>query len=259
VDVDPTELGRNRPLAVAIHGEAGAVLAQMTAEMERGGPWKGDGWVAEVRRARAEWRAVLERGENSDEVPIHPLRLCREIRAMLTPETILAIDGGNWHQWARTALPARGAGRWLRLGNLGTVGAALPMGIAAKLARPQSPVVVVMGDGGMGFYNWELNTAVRHNAPIVVVVGNDQGWGMERDLQAGIYGADKVIGCELGLIRYDRVAEAMGAHGEFVEKPAEIGPALRRALEAGRPALVNVIIRDVPSGFAEASIARYKR
>ena len=133
------------------------------------------------------------------------------------------------------------------------------MGIAAKLARPESPVVVVMGDGGMGFYNWELNTAVRHGAPIVVVVGNDQGWGMERDMQAGIYGPDKVIGCELGLIRYDKVAEAMGAHGEFVEKPAEIAPALRRALAAGRPSLVNVMIRDVPSGFAEASIARYKR
>jgi acetolactate synthase-1/2/3 large subunit len=259
VDVDATELGRNRALAAAIHGEAGAVLAQMTAELERGGPWKDGGWLAEVRRAQAAARAALEPGENSGEVPIHPLRLCREIREVLTPETILAIDGGNWQQWARAALPARGAGRWLRLGNLGTVGAALPFAVAAKLARPESPVICVMGDGGMGFYNWELHTAVRHGAPIVVVVGNDQGWGMERDIQAGIYGSEKVIGCELGLVRYDKVAEAMGAHGEFVEKPAEIAPALRRALEAGRPALVNVMIRDVPSGFAEASIARYKR
>ena len=259
VDVDPGELGRNRAVSVAIHGEAGAVLAQMAAEMERGGPWKDGGWAGELRKAQAAWRAVLEKGERSDEVPIHPLRLCREIREALTPETIVAIDGGNWQQWARAALPARGAGRWLRLGNLGTVGAALPMGVAAKLARPESPVVVVMGDGGMGFYNWELHTALRHGAPIVVVVGNDQGWGMERDIQAGIYGSDKVIGCDLGLVRYDKVAEAMGAHAEFAEKPAEIAPALRRALEAGRPALLNVIIQDVPSDFAQAAIARYKR
>ncbi len=259
VDVDPAELGRNRALALAIHGEAGAVLAQMTAELEQGGPWKDGDWVEEVRRARAAFLASLEAGERSDEVPIHPLRLCREIREALTPETIVAIDGGNWQQWARAALPARGAGRWLRLGNLGTVGAALPMGVAAKLARPQSPVVVVMGDGGMGFYTWELHTALRHGAPIVVVVGNDQGWGMERDIQAGIYGPERVIGCELGLVRYDKVAEAMGAQAEFVEKPAEIAPALRRALEAGRPALVNGMIRDVPSDFAQAAIARYKR
>ena len=259
VDVDPAELGRNRALAVAIHGEAGAVLAQMTVEVERGGPWKDGGWVGELRRARAAFLGSLEAGERSDEVPIHPLRLCREMRDVMTPETIVAIDGGNWQQWARATLPARGAGRWLRLGNLGTVGAALPMGVAAKLARPESPVLVVMGDGGMGFYNWELHTALRHGAPIVVVVGNDQGWGMERDIQAGIYGPDKVIGCELGLVRYDKVAEAMGAHAEFVEKPAEIAPALRRAMAAGRPALLNAMIQDVPSDFAAAAIARYKR
>ena len=259
VDVDPTELGRNRTLAVAIHGEAGAVLAQMVAEIERGGPWKDGGWVGELRSAHGGWRATLEAGEESDEVPIHPLRLCREIRDVLTPETIIAIDGGNWQQWARSALPARGAGRWLRLGNLGTVGAALPFGVAAKLARPESPVVVVMGDGGMGFYNWELHTALRHGAPIVVVVGNDQGWGMERQIQAGIYGPDRVIGCDLGMVRYDKVAEAMGAHAEFVEKPAEIGPALRRAMAAGRPTLINVMIQDARSPLVEAAIARYRR
>lgn len=259
VDVDPAELGRNRALALAIHGEAGAVLAQMAAEAEGGGAGRDGGWVEELRRARSAARARLEAGEASEEVPIHPLRLCREIREILTPETIVAIDGGNWQQWARAALPARGAGRWLRLGNLGTVGAALPFGVAAKLARPESPVVVVMGDGGMGFYNWEVHTALRHGAPIVVVVGNDQGWGMERDIQAGIYGPERVIGVELGTVRYDKVVEAMGAHAECVEKPADIAPALRRALDAGRAALVNVMIRDVPSDFAHAAVARYKR
>ena len=257
VDVDPAELGRNRALAVAIHGEAGAVLTQMVAEIERDGPGTEGGWVEELRSASGGWRATLEAGERSDEVPIHPLRLCREIRNVLTPQTILAIDGGNWQQWARSVLPARNAGGWLRLGNLGTVGAALPFGVAAKLARPESPVVVVMGDGGMGFYNWELHTALRHGAPIVVVVGNDQGWGMERQIQAGLYGPDRVIGCDLGMIRYDRVAEAMGAHAEFVEKPAGIGPALRRAMEAGRPALINVMIQDVRTPLVEAAIARY--
>lgn len=259
VDVDPAELGRNRALAVAIHGDAGAVLGQLTAEVVRGGPWRDGGWVEELRRARAAFRALLEAGERSDDAPIHPLRLCREIRDVLTPETILTIDGGNWHHWARASLPARGAGQWIRLGNLGTVGAALPFAVGAKLARPECPVISVMGDGGMGFYNWELHTALRHGAPIVVVVGNDQGWGMERQIQAALYGADRTVGVELGPVRYDKVAEAMGAHGEFVEKPVEIAPALRRALEAGRPAVVNVMIQDVRSDFAQAAIDRYKR
>jgi len=155
-------------------------------------------------------------------------------------------------------LPARRPGHWLRLGSLGTVGAALPLALAAKLAKPEAPVVLFIGDGGMGFYGYEFHTAVRHNLPIVAIVGNDQGWGMERHIQAAIYGPDKTLGVELGLLRYDKIVEAMGGHGEFVEKPEELRPALERAFASGLPSCVNVMIQPVRSPLCEASIAKYR-
>jgi acetolactate synthase-1/2/3 large subunit len=136
------------------------------------------------------------------------------------------------------------------------VGAAIPFGIAAKLAKPDCPVVILMGDGGMAFNSWELHTALRFNAPVLVVVGNDGGWGMERELQSAFY--DRTVGVELGRVRYDKVIEGMGGHGEHVEHPAELRPALERALKAGRPACVNVVMRGLASPLTTANIARQK-
>jgi acetolactate synthase-1/2/3 large subunit len=105
-------------------------------------------------------------------------------------------------------------------------------------------------------HGWEIHTALRHHAPIIVVIGNDQGWGMERELQAAFYG--RTIGTELGLVRYDRVVETLGGYGEYVELPSELGPALDRAFKAGRPACINVLMRGVASALTKANIERYK-
>jgi acetolactate synthase-1/2/3 large subunit len=153
-------------------------------------------------------------------------------------------------------LPARRPGHWIRLGGLGTVGAALPLGLAAKLAHPEAPVFIFMGDGGMGFYGFEMHTAVRLGLSAVIIVGNDQGWGMEREIQGALYGREQIAGCDLGLVRYDEIMRALGGHGEFVERPAELRPALTRALASGKPAVVNVLIRKgTVSPLTAASIA----
>ena len=252
VDIHAAEIGRNRQVDVEIVADARAFLVACLSEM--GDPWPDRPWLQHVSRVARSWREVLAAGEASAEIPIHPLRLCREIREVLPPEATIAIDAGDFLQWARMALPARRPGRWLRLGPLGTLGAAIPFGIAAKLARPREPVVVVTGDGGFGYHGFELHTALRHDLPVVVVIGNDQAMGMERQIQTALYGPDRVVGCELGLVRYDKVVEALGGHAEFVEDPDAIRPALLRALAAGRPACVNVMIRPVASPLTEASI-----
>lgn len=253
VDIHAPEIGRNRQVDVNIVADARTFLTACLSEM--GDPWPKRPWLERLSRNAQSWRETLAAGEASSERPIHPLRLCRELREVLPPEATIAIDAGDFLQWARIALPARRPGRWLRLGPLGTLGAAIPFGIAAKLARPREPVVVVTGDGGFGYHGFELHTAIRHDLPIVVVIGNDQAMGMERQIQTALYGPDRVIGCELGLVHYEKVVEALGGHGEFVEDPDGIRPALERALAAGRPACVNVMIRPVPSPLTEASIA----
>lgn len=253
VDIHAAEIGRNRQVDVKIAADARTFLAACVVQV--GEPWPERPWLGHLSGVAQSWRTALEAGETSAEIPIHPLRLCRELREVLPPEATVAIDAGDFLQWARIALPSRRPGRWLRLGPLGTLGAAIPFGIAAKLARPREPVVVVTGDGGFGYHGLELHTALRHDLPIVVVIGNDGAMGMERQIQKALYGPDRVVGCELGLVHYEKMVEALGGHGEFVEAPDEIRPALLRAFDAGRPACVNVMIRSVPSPVAELSIA----
>ena len=258
VDADAGGLGQNRQPAVAIAGSVAAVVEQLL-EGARGYAWPGEPrgtWVKELRRAREAAAAAREPAERSDQRPIHPLRIVREVRDLLGDDYCLAFDAGEFVQWARQALPAREPGRWLRLGPLATLGSAIPFAIAAKLARPTARVFALTGDGGAGFYGFELDTAVRHRVPFVAVVANDAAWGMERNLQVGIYGRDRVIASELLPTRYDRVAEALGACGEHVVGPEALRPALERALAANRPALVNVESASISGALTEASVRR---
>ncbi len=256
IDVDPAEIGRNRPIQVPLVADAAAALTALAAEAARRGGWRERPWLEQLRRQQKAWRESWAKGEMSEEAPLHPLRLCREVRPLLPEDGIVVIDAGDFPQWPRMTLPARRSGHWIRVGSLGTVGAALPLGLAAKLAHPESPVLIFMGDGGMGFYGFELHTAVRLGLNAVIIVGNDQGWGMEREIQAALYGREQIAGCELGLVRYDEIMRALGGHGEFVERPADLLPALTRALASGKPAVVNVLIRKgTVSPLTAASIA----
>ena len=257
IDIHGPELGRNRAAQIPIQADARVALEQLTLAAEARGLWHEKPWVEELRRARRAAVAERERGEHADEAPLHPLRIVKEVREAVGHDVVWSIDGGDFAQWCRLGLPARHPGHWLRLGPLGVVGAAIPFGIAAKLARPAAPVVVLIGDGGMAFHSWELHTAARFGAPVVVVVGNDCGWGMERELQSAFY--DRTVGVDLGRVRYDQVVAAMGGHGEHVERPADLRPALERALKSGKVACVNVMMRGVPSPLTTANIARQKK
>jgi acetolactate synthase-1/2/3 large subunit len=127
-------------------------------------------------------------------------------------------------------------------GPLGTLGVGMPFALAAQLANPGKPVVIVYGDGAFGLNGFEYDTAVRFNLPIVGIMGNDGAWGQMMRPQKGLYGtAENTL---LNFSRYDKVVEALGGHGEFVENPDELRPALERAIASGKPALVNVIIRQ---------------
>jgi acetolactate synthase-1/2/3 large subunit len=167
------------------------------------------------------------------------------VQALLdAPEAVLVADGGEFGQWSQATLAAP---HRVINGPAGSIGAALPFAAAAKLALPASNVVAMLGDGTFGFHAAEIDTAVRCGLAFVAVVGNDACWNAEYQIQLRSYGAARAHGLDLLPTRYDRVAAGFGAHGEHVERPAELAPALERSARAGRAACVNVMIQRLPA------------
>lgn len=242
IDIEASEMGRNRHIEVGMVGDAGAVLRQMTEELrQRYGGRQGSAWAAECRDLVTGRRKRLEPELTSNAVPIHPLRLCQEIADFASREATLVLDGGDIAVWGAMALKCYGPGRLMDNGYMGFLGSGIPFGLAAKLARPGEQALVLIGDGSFGLNGMEMDTAIRHKLPIIVVIGNDGAWGMIKHRQEAIYGLDRVVGTELGFTRYERMVEALGGYGEYVERPQDIRPALARALASGRPACINVI------------------
>ncbi|MCH7606122.1 MAG: thiamine pyrophosphate-binding protein [Chloroflexi bacterium] len=256
IQIDPSaaEIGRNRGVAVGMVGDVSSVLEQMTQEASNH-TWQDLPWLEDLRGARAaqaEWAEGLARAET----PMHAMFVHKAIESVLRPDDFLAFDGGDFCHFGRALLPARMPAHWFYVSSLGMLGSSLPYALAAKLAYPDSRVINCTGDGAFGFNGMEFDTAVRHSLNVVTVLGNDSAWGIDRQIQIGLY--DRPVATDLLPTRYDQVVQGLGGHGEFVENPDDLKPALERALNAGKPALVNVAVQRAISPRAEAAIARRK-
>ncbi len=243
VDLDGAEIGRNRHVDVGIVGDTGMVMAQLSALADasaRGGNAAVRQWVQHLRTKENERLERMRPELESDASPINPLRLCKEIDAVLDDDTIVVGDGGDFVATAASVLRIARIGQWLDPGPLGTLGVGPGYAMAAKLARPGSTVIIVYGDGAFGLNGLEYEALVRQKINVVGVIGNDAAWMQIRRGQVEMYGEERAVATKLEFTRYDRVVEALGGHGEYVESPREIRPALERALSAGKPALVNV-------------------
>jgi acetolactate synthase-1/2/3 large subunit len=208
-------------------------------------PWPKSSWLNEVHAAIAFRPAAWTSIASASAGPVHPVELGREVQKLLDkPGAVLVSDGGEFGQWAQATVRAE---HRVINGVAGAIGAALPFAAAAKLALPGSTVVAMLGDGTFGFHSSEIDTAVREKLGYVAVVGNDCCWNAEYQIQLRSYGAGRAQGLDLLPTRYDQVAAAFGAHGEHVERPAELAPALARAAGAGRAACVNVMIERLPA------------
>ena len=249
VDASSAEIGHNRPADVALAGDAGLVLEQLLEVLPARPRWNGarQPWLDELRAARADVDAELAPLRRAEGAPIHPLRLWSEVATVLDDRTTIVTGQGDSDFWAELLLPPRAPGRYARSGRAGCLGTELAYGIAAKLARPDEQVLVTVGDGGFGFSGLELETAVRCNAPIVVVVSNDSGWMMIKSHQSAALGPDGAPFTELGAVDHAALARALGCYGERVTTPEQVAPALRRAFAAGRPAVLDVEIMPFTS------------
>ena len=252
-DPSPAEIGRNRGVAVGIQGDLGAVVEQLTSALSSGAGESKAAWVDQLRQDRNAWDEEL-RGKATGEAPMHPLDVYTGLEKHLDEDSVIIFDGGDYVQWGRAYMKARKPGHFMRLGPLSHLGAGIPYGMAAKLANPNSKVLVLIGDGAFGFYSMEYDTCIRHNLNITTVLGNDATWGIDKTFQVAYYG--RAVGTDLRHIRYDKVVEAIGGYTEHVEEPGEVGAAVGRALASGQPSLVDVTVRSGASPLATAMIAR---
>jgi len=242
VDLDPSEPGRNRDAAVAIPGDSGAVMAQLLecGDLGAGRPAR-QAWLAKLQEVEARQQGKMAPGLTSDAAPVDPLRLCAEVDAAVPDNAVFIGDGGDFVATAAAVVRIRQypAG-WMDPGPLGTLGVGMGFAMAARLARPDSQVVLFLGDGTAGLNLMELEAAVRQQIPFVTIIGNDGAWTQIRRGQVQLFGEERAVATGLDYTRYDLAAAALGAHGEYVERPEELRPALERALACGRPAVVNV-------------------
>jgi acetolactate synthase-1/2/3 large subunit len=243
VDIDPTSIGLNRPVDIGIVGDARAVLtALLMAVKERTAPRPELDGFEKYRRLTQEWQELLESALQATEGQVNPGRIVKIVRECFPREAVTVMDGGNTSLWTASYNPILAPRSYLYTAKFGHLGSGLPYAIGAKLAAPDRPVYLISGDGAIGFNIQELETARRYDAAITVVVSCDRGWGMERSSQMFAQ-LDGLVECDFfPETRYDLVAQAFGCYGEKVEDLEELQPALQRAAESRKPALIQVMV-----------------
>ncbi len=246
IDVDPRDLGKNRDFSIGIEANIRQALLQLTAEIGKSDHGE---WMQYLRGLEGMADAQREVFMNSDAMPIHPLRLCREIAEFVDDNTIVIGDGGDIVSQAASVLPVNVPGQWMDPGPFGTLGVGTGFCMAASVAAPDKKVLMVNGDGTFGLNGFDFDTFVRFKMPIVSVIGNDRCWHQIYVGQKAQYGTGRTPATILGdNARYDKVVEGLGGHGEFVEHPEQIKAAIARAFDSGKPACVNVITDPEPAG-----------
>ncbi len=238
----PSALARHRDLAASAAGDLTAFftrLADAARPLMPGQPDGEDGWLARLQAACKQ--AVAADGPllSSEADPIHPMRIYGELSRLLEPDAVVIGDGGDFVSYAGKYVEPRRPGGWLDPGPYGCLGTGLGYAIAARVARPSAQVVLLLGDGAAGFSLMDADTLVRHRLPVVMIVGNNGIWGLEKHPMRFLYGYDVAADLQ-PQCRYDQVVSALGGAGELVTRPADIGPALRRAFDSGVPYLVNI-------------------
>ncbi len=250
----PEGVATHVELAAGVGGDLRRMFTELAAAAERGSRPDHEQWIA---RLADEERALRESDAGaftSDAVPIHPMRIYGELRQHLDRDAIVIGDGGDFVSYAGKYVDTFEPGTFLDPGPYGCLGMGVGYALAAAIAHPDREVVLLLGDGAAGFSLMDFDTLVRFGAPVTAIVGNNGIWGLEKHPMQMVYGYDVAAELRPGT-RYDLVAEALGAHGDLVEEPEEIGPAIERALAADAPALVNILTDPADAYPRSANLA----
>ena len=267
VDICPEEIGRNRRVDLPVTGDLKAFLGACSRiigekNLSQNFISRFSPWIEKLKKAEQDGKGQAVKDWTSDHTPIHPLRLAREIDAFMDKDDdIVVADGGDTTTWMGMTRTMKTAGHYLDYGIFGSLGVGLPYALAAKLRHPDKRVLLISGDGSIGFNFMEFENAMRKGLPIVVVICNDLGWGMIRHSQEIRLGHAIEAGTWIGRVDYHKMVEAIGGKGYLVENPADIRPALQDAFASGKVCLVNVMTDPTtisPGSMALANVGAYK-
>jgi len=267
VDIAADEIGRNRSVDLGIVSDVKSFLKELNTVIDQEGVGKElkaryQPWVDLVRAAHEKGKKEYDAMWECETLPMHPMRLANEVNKFMDrPDDIIVADGGDTVTWMGMTRVVRKGGTYLDNGLYGCLGVGLPYGIAAKLRHPNQRVLTIMGDGSTGFNFMEYHTAIRKKIPLVVVIANDQSWGMIRHSQTLRLGHHIPNGTELGWVDYHKMVEIMGGFGACVEKPQDVRPALEAAFASGKTACINVKVDNSsisPGSVMLANLGGYK-
>ena len=244
IDIDGRDMGRNYPVVLGFQADAKEAVYALLEIFERdhtGVASTNTSWMTEVGKLRDARRSRLEKEGDLNTLPLKPQRIYAELRRVLPPETIIALDAGAAPAYGYDRLQFSNPRTFLTPLDLGGLGFAFPEAMGAKLARPDVPVLAIHGDGGFLMNAQELETAVRHGINAVALVMNNNCWGSEKAYQKAFY-QGRYIGADIGNPRYDKFAELFGARGYYVDHPDQIGDAVLAAFTCGKPAVIEIPI-----------------
>ena len=250
VYLDVDDFRKHRPAEAALYGDLRASVAALATAVS--GIPERTRWLAHLRESEAAARARDVAMTQSDSSPVHPARLVAEVDRYADPDAIIVGDGGDFVSFAGRLIERPKPGLWVDPGPFGCLGSGTAYAMAAKLAHPQRQVILLAGDGALGFSMMEFDTMARHRIPVVCVVGNNGIWALEKHPMLNMLGLS--VAADLApRTRYDKVVEALGGYGEMVDRPDQIRPALDRAFASGVPACINVIC-DPEAEYPRSSV-----
>ena len=253
VDPSPAQVARARTAAVGIVGDLGPVITQLADAAAKRKWTERTEWVERLRSAFDDWHEGLTR-LGKMESPMHPMHVSNILKKFIDDDTHVTFDGGDYCHFLRASIKRDKPYRFHNVSSFGMIGVGLPYALGAQVALPGKKVVVANGDGSLGFNGMEIDTMVRHDLPVKIMVGNNSIWGIDWQIQKGLYG--RPVWTDLLPTRYDVVAQGLGAYGEHVTKAEDLENAMKRAFDHHGPALLNIDIEQVISPVAEAAISR---
>ena len=253
IDPSISQIGIARTPEIGILGDIGPVVSEML-EIAKKKKWKKNiDWIKNLTKSSNKWTDKLDKLSTKTD-PIHPMFVSKILKKFINDETHITFDGGDYCHFLRASIERNKPNRFNNVSSFGMFGTGIPYAIGAQIALPKHKVVVVTGDGSFGFNGMEIDTMVRHNLPVKIIVGNNSIWGIDWQIQKGLYG--RPVWTDLLPTRYDKMAESLGAHSEYVKNSSDLESSLFRSFSHDGPSLVNIEIDQIISPVAEAAINR---